>query len=144
VIDDILKAWGAADQAVTVMGPLMTILFSWIGGWGVTQMLKFPIQRHCVVAWFDWSVRLTAVTSTLAFAHYLGNIDFPLEMVAAVTQPFIYTFATRAIRHYWPWTEATKGLIGSANPSDDSQRLKLSRDQQRALKDAGDDSSKTP
>lgn len=117
MLEDILKYAGAGDAALRTMGPVLTILLSWIGGGAVAQFLKYPISRAVQDgAAFDWTVRTVAVLSAFGFAHVLsGSVTTPLEVVAAVTQPIAYWASLRLIRRFWPWLEVHPA-VGSVTP----------------------------
>lgn len=119
MLETILKYIGAGDQAITVMGPVLTWILSWVGGYGVTQTFKFPLKRVLPVDWSDWLVRMFAICVTWLFLHYLGTLPNWLEPILAFAQPIGYKVIMAVVAKHWPWLEAS--AFGSANPSEGAQ-----------------------
>lgn len=116
MVNEVLAWLGATDKALILMGPTATILLSWVFGGAAAQFLKFPLSQWVGQPWFDWLVRLVAVTATFGFAHILsGNIAGPLEAGAALSQPCAYWLSLRVIRRFWPWMEISP-LVGAITP----------------------------
>jgi hypothetical protein len=116
MLENILMWLGAGDQALTVMGPLLTVALAMFFGGSLTQLLKFPLARSVDGAWFDWTVRTVAFVSTAAFAHVLSDaITWPLEVGAGAAQPLAYKAGLAAVRRWAPWLEVSP-LIGSVTP----------------------------
>ena len=116
MLEDALKWIGAGDQALLIMGPVLTIFLAWLFGGCVTQILKFPISRFIDGAWFDWSVRLLSVLVTAVFAHALSNsLNVPMDVGVGAAQPLVYKLGLAAVRKWWPWAEVSL-LVGSVAP----------------------------
>lgn len=130
MLDEILKWMGAGDQAITAMGPVLTIILACIGGYAVTQTAKFPIAEFSLPSRAKWWTRGVSILATWLFAHYLGELPVMLEVLVALTQPVLYTLTMRIVRHRWPWLEATR-TVGSADPSNQSLIAKIRRDDAR-------------
>lgn len=116
MLDEVLKWLGAGDAAISAMGPILTVLLSWVGGIGFTQFLKFPLSRLIDGAWYDWTVRLVAFVCSAALAHYLADsLNVALEVITGATSLLAYKGSLAAIRRYWPWLEANP-MVGSVTP----------------------------
>jgi hypothetical protein len=86
-VSGILEAIGASDNVITVMGPTLTIVFAWLGGFGVTQIFKFPMSRLISAIWLDWSTRSFAALATTVFAWRLNDMNVWVNIVIGVSQP---------------------------------------------------------
>lgn len=107
-VTDVLKAVGAGDTAITVMGPTLTIAFAWIAGIAVAQLLKFPLAKVVSGDWHGYVVRIIGVMTAFLFAHYLSNhLSVPVEMFVAVTQPLVYALLQAAAVKFAPWAAST-------------------------------------
>lgn len=116
MLETILKWLGAGDEALTVMGPVLTIVLAWLFGGALTQAAKFPLSQAVMGGWYDWLVRSFAVLVTAGFAHILSQaLPWPLELGVGFAQPIAYKAAIAAIRHWWPWLECSR-LIGAVTP----------------------------
>ncbi len=116
MLEELLQWLGAGDAAILGMGPIIASVLAMLGGFGATQLMKFPIKRLIPATWSDYLVRTFAVIVTFAFAHGLGELPLALELVIAGLQPIAYTWSMAVIRRRWPWLEATR-TVGSAQPS---------------------------
>lgn len=116
MLETILTWMGAGDQALSVMGPVLTIALAWLFGGSLTQWLKFPLSRIVDGHWYDWTVRTLAISSTAAFAHFLSDaLPWPVEIGVGVSQALAYKGAVALMRKYAPWLEVSK-VIGSVVP----------------------------
>lgn len=120
MLNTLLEWMGAGDAAIATMGPMMSIALAWLGSFGITQTLKFPLSRVLPPIWRSWSIRLVAMATCWVCAHFIGELPNMVELVVAVTQPLAYTVAMSVVRHWWPWLEAGK-VLGSAKPSQEAQ-----------------------
>lgn len=120
MISDLLTYLGASDSALTVMGPSLTILLSFLFGGGAAQMVKFPLGTKLSGPWYDWTVRAIAVICTAAFAHFLSDtLPWAAEIGVGAAQPVAYKVCWAIVDRKWPWLETNK-IIGSANPSSEA------------------------
>ena len=119
MLDQVLKWAGAGDEAIRVMGPTLTIILAWLGGYGVTQAFKFPLKTFVEARWTDWAIRTCGIISTFAAAHWLNGLPTSVEFVVAFVQPKVYEISMAVVTKYWPWIEATP--LGSAAPSQEAQ-----------------------
>lgn len=126
MLQTVLEWMGAGDSAIARMGPVLAIVLAWLGGFGITQAIKFPLSRALPGAWASWSIRSVAVLSTWFCAHFLGELPNMLEAVVAFCQPLAYSVAMGLVRHWWPWLEAGR-VLGSAAPSQSAQDAAASR-----------------
>lgn len=126
MLDTVLQWLGAGDRAIASMGPSVAIALSLLGGFGVTQFLKFPIAKFVTDGWRDYAIRAVAVGSTWAFAHGLGDLPTGVELVVAFGTLYAYKLVNSIVRHYWPWLEAG-WILGSAAPSEDAKRAMAER-----------------
>lgn len=116
MLETILQWMGAGDQALSLMGPVLTIALAWLFGGALTQWLKFPLSRAGTGVWYDWTVRTLAISSTAAFAHFLSDaLTWPVEIGVGVSQALAYKGAVALMRKYAPWLETSK-IIGSVTP----------------------------
>lgn len=120
MLKTLLEWMGAGDAAIASMGPMMSIALAWLGSFGITQTLKFPLCRVLPQEWSAWIIRLVAMISCWLCAHYIGELPNMVELVVAVSQPLAYKVAMSLVRHWWPWLEAGK-VLGSAAPSQAAQ-----------------------
>lgn len=97
MLDQVLKWIGAGDQAITVMGPVLTIVFAWLGGFGITQLAKFPMSRIINDVWMNWCTRSFAAVVTASLAWWIGEMPLPLNVVIGVAQPCAVWFL------YWKY-----------------------------------------
>lgn len=118
MVDEILKWVGIGDQAIAAMGPILTILFAWLGGYGITQAFKFPLKMFVEHKWADWAIRTCGIVSTFGVAHWLNGLPTAVECVVAFVQPKVYELSMIVVLKYWPWLEATP--LGSAQPSQEA------------------------
>lgn len=117
MLTEVLQWLGASDEAIVKMGPSIAIVLALLGGYGITQLLKFPLAEFVIDRWRDWTIRAVAVPATWLCAHYIGGLPPVVQIVVAVSQPLAYTLVIGIVRHYWPWLEAGK-VAGSVAPSD--------------------------
>lgn len=137
MLQDVLQWMGAGDQALKVMGPTLTIVLAWAFGGAFTQLLKFPIQQLVAPAWFGWTVRMIAVFSTAAFAHFLSkSIPDVLELGVGAAQPIVYWASLRVIRRYWPWMEVSL-MVGSTTPPASAYQAADQRKADKAGQESG-------
>lgn len=116
MLETVLKWMGAGDQALVVMGPVLTIALAWLFGGSLTQWLKFPLSHFVSGHWYDWIVRTIAISSTTFFAHFLSDtLPWPVEIGVGVSQALAYKGAVALMRKYAPWLETHK-IIGSVTP----------------------------
>jgi hypothetical protein len=126
MLENILRWVAAGDSAITSMGPIVAIALSMLGGYGITQFLKFPLVELVPDRLEKWCVRAVATAATWLLLHWLADLPLPLELVVAFLQPPVYTTLMAITRHRWPWLEATRSL-GSARPSEDAREALLQR-----------------
>jgi len=120
MLNTLLEWMGAGDQAIRTMGPVLSIALAWLGGFGFTQAVKFPIAQLLDARWHNWVTRTVAVMSSWACAHYVGDLPNMVEFIVAMLQPAAYSVGMGVLRHWWPWLEAGK-VLGSAKPSQEAQ-----------------------
>lgn len=124
MLEHILKWMGATDDAILAMGPVLSIAIAWLGGYGLTQTVKFIMERVIPDDWYDWAVRVFAIMVTFGFAWELSDMPPILCAAVAVVQPRIYSLSMAVVRKRWPWLEA--GFIaGSANPAPDAIQARV-------------------
>lgn len=126
MLDEVLRWAGAGDQAITAMGPTVAIALALLGGFGVTQFLKFLIAEFVTDRWRAFVIRLVAVVSTWCFAHSIGGLPTGVELVVAFSTLFVYWLVQTTLWHYFPWLEAGK-IVGSAVPSNDAVQARVDR-----------------
>lgn len=137
MLETILKYLGAGDQALTVMGPVITILLAMLFGGALTQAAKFPMSKLIGDGWFDWSVGAFSVVVTALFAHLLSDsLHWSLEIGTGLTQPLAYRAGLSVIRHYWPWLECSP-LIGNVTPPAAAKLAAAQRRADRAGENSG-------
>lgn len=117
VVTDALSAVGAADTAITYMGPVLTIGCAWLGGIAVGQILKWPLAAILPAKVHGYIVRVCAVMTTFSFAHYLSNhLSVPMEVFVSVFQPTIYLGLKAAADKWAPWLSKTVFRSVGATP----------------------------
>ena len=126
MIESIVKWVSAGDSMFANMGPILSIALAMVGGFGITQLIKFPIAGLLSDRWRDWTIRTTGIVATWFVATLIGNLPWQIDMVVAVSQPFAYRGVMGAIRKFWPWLEAGK-VLGSAAPSEASMNAMRAR-----------------
>lgn len=116
LITTVLQGIGAGDAAIAFMGPTLTILFAWIGGTALAQLVKFPLARVVGEDWHGYLVRIVGVLTAFGFAHYLSNhLSVPLEVLTAVTQPLVYALLQGLAERYAP--TVARYLFRSVGPA---------------------------
>jgi hypothetical protein len=117
MIENVLKWMGAADEALTVMGPILTIALSFLFGGAVAQFLKFWFARLIPDdGLYNWCVRASAVVSTTIFAHYLSDtLSLAVEFGLGFAQIGAYHAFRSSIRRWAPWLEVSP-MVGSVVP----------------------------
>lgn len=107
-VTDVLQAVGVGDQALTYMGPTLTIVIAWLGAIGVAQLVKFPLSKLVSQEWYSYVVRIVGVLTAFSLAHELSNhLSVTMEVVVAVMQPTIYLGLLAATRKFAPWLANT-------------------------------------
>jgi len=120
MLDTILKWMQAGDDALLHMGPLMAILLSLLGGYGATQLAKFPLVRLFDGERETLMIRLFASLATGLCLVALADLPLIMVIIVALLQPWIYKVVMLFAYNKWPWLEATR--VGSVRPSDEAKR----------------------
>jgi hypothetical protein len=126
MLENILRWVAAGDSAISDMGPIVAIALAMLGGFGITQFLKFPLVELVPDRIEKWCIRAVATLATWVLVHWLADLPAPLELVVAFLQPPLYSTLMSISRHRWPWLEATRSM-GSARPSEDARAALLDR-----------------
>lgn len=115
MLEAILRWVGAGDAAILTMGPVLAIALAMVGGYGITQAVKYPLSTVLSGPWCRWATRVIAVASTAGLLLWLSDLPPALALVVGAAQPLVYGITMAVVRRRWPWLEATI-LLGSSAP----------------------------
>ncbi len=117
-VTEAMRTLGAGDDAIRAMGPVLTILFAWLGGYSAAQFAKFPLAVFVGDPWHGYATRMIGVFTTFCFAHYLSDhLSVPLEVLTAIMQPTVYALGLAAILKFAPWIVTRMPFLGSVSGS---------------------------
>jgi uncharacterized membrane protein len=115
-LDEGLRYLGMADTAVKTMGPLLTIVVAWIGAYGATQVLKFPLAKVVTDPTFTWLIRTIGIAICWAFAHFLSeSLSNGLELAIALAQPYVYELCIDLLQKFLPGVLPKLPFLGAAS-----------------------------
>ena len=114
IVTKALHALGASDEALTVMGPTLTIILALVAGIAVGQGVKWPLSLVVKGDAHGYLVRMCAVFATFSFAHFASNhLSVPLEVLTAITQPLVYLGLKGATAKWAPWANVLFASVGA-------------------------------
>ena len=117
--DQIMQWLTVGNAALLGQNAIVTVILAMTGGYGVGQIVKFPLKMWLPEMWANWIIRQSARLGCFLFGAWLGGCPLAIVAVAAMFQPAAYTLLMKVIRKYVPWLAATP--VGSASPTEDDQ-----------------------